>query len=568
MQVDRAVVHGRRRAAGVDGADQLAGGGVDHRHGVARGAAQRHGARRELVGPAQDVRAVRAPAQLPLADQDLGHVAPARPEHLGVGRLERRLVRGAQQVRGVELLVERVEDRCLHRALEELVRVAAEELVQRVLAGHVDREAAAAAARAAPHLAQRGHRARERHAHGGVERADVDPQLQRVRRHHAEQLAVDEPLLELAPLLRRVAGPVGRDPLGQLLVALVAQPQLGEAGDQLDRLARLHEHDRPRALHHQLGQQVGRLGQRGAARPCGLVGDRRVPHGHAALEPGRAVAVDHPHVVQPGQPLGQLGRVGDRRAGQQEARLTAVAETHAAQPAQHVGHVRAEHAAVHVRLVDHDDVEVGEEVRPGVVVGQDPDVQHVRVGEHDVRPPPDGRALLARGVAVVDRRPRPLDAQRVQRPRLVLGQRLRGVEVERAGARVAREPVQRRQVERQRLARRRPGGGDRRAGERRVERLGLVAPEEVDAAGAQPGGDVRVQFLRERHQLRLARVDHRLADQPLVRAAGLQQRVPGFDVADDDHGIRCYEPATAAAIACSQCARSGSNGAPASAVVT
>jgi hypothetical protein len=48
--------------------------------------------------------------------------------------------------------------------------------------------------------------------------------------------------------------------------------------------------------------------------------------------------------------------------------------------------VRAEHAAVDVRLVDDDDVEAVQEVRPRAVVGQDPDVEHVGVGEHDVRP--------------------------------------------------------------------------------------------------------------------------------------------------------------------------------------
>ena len=97
--------------------------------------------------------------------------------------------------------------------------MAAEELVERVLAGDVDREPAPAPPRAPPHLAQRRDRAGERHADRGVERADVDPELERVGRDDAEQLAVDEPPLELAPLLRRVAGAVGRDPLGQLAAA-------------------------------------------------------------------------------------------------------------------------------------------------------------------------------------------------------------------------------------------------------------------------------------------------------------------------------------------------------------
>ena len=69
--------------------------------------------------------------------------------------------------------------------------MAAEELVQRVLAGDVDRETAAAAAGPAPHLAQARHGARERHADRGVQLADVDPQLQRVGGDDSEQLAAD-----------------------------------------------------------------------------------------------------------------------------------------------------------------------------------------------------------------------------------------------------------------------------------------------------------------------------------------------------------------------------------------
>ena len=202
MQVDRALVDRRRRAAGIDVADHLAGVGVDDRHRVAAGAAQRHRRGRELVGAARDERAVGALAQLARADQHLRELAPARAQHVRVGGLQRRLVRRAQQVRGVELLVLVVEDRGLDRPLEELVRVAAEELVERVLAGDVDRQPAPAPPRAAPHLAQRRDGPRERHADRRVQRADVDPELQRVRRHDAQQLAVDEPPLELAPLLR------------------------------------------------------------------------------------------------------------------------------------------------------------------------------------------------------------------------------------------------------------------------------------------------------------------------------------------------------------------------------
>ena len=166
--------------------------------------------------------------------------------------------------------------------------------------------------------------------------------------------------------------------------------------------------------------------------------------------------------------------------------------------------MRAEHAAVHVRLVDHHDREVGEEVAPRGVVREDRQVQHVRVGEHDVRPPPDRRALLARRVAVVDRRPRPLHAERVQRARLVLRERLRRVEVQRPRPRVAAQHVERRQVEAQRLAGRGAGGDDRRPGPGGVQRLGLVRPQPLDPAGAQRIRHLGMQLLRDRRLARAA----------------------------------------------------------------
>ena len=173
MQVHGAVVDGREGARRLDAAEQLAARDVDDGEAVGRGGAQRHARRRELLGAAQHV----LPAALDEVaggDEHVGVQAPARPEDLGVGVAQRPLVRGAQQVREVDLLALVVEDRRLDGPVQELVGVAAEELVERVVAGDVDGEPAAAAPGTAPHLAQRGDGAGERHADGGVERADVD----------------------------------------------------------------------------------------------------------------------------------------------------------------------------------------------------------------------------------------------------------------------------------------------------------------------------------------------------------------------------------------------------------
>ena len=168
-------------------------------------------------------------------------------------------------MRGLDPLVGVVEDRRLDRAREELVGMAAEELVERVLAGDVERDPLAAAPRPPPHLAQAGDRAGEGDADRRVELADVDPELERVGGDHREQLAGGEPGLDLAPLLRRVAGAVGRDPRGELGLAELLEAHPREALDQLDPAAAAQEADRPHAVDDQVGEQLGRLGEHRAA---------------------------------------------------------------------------------------------------------------------------------------------------------------------------------------------------------------------------------------------------------------------------------------------------------------
>ena len=93
-----------------------------------------------------------------------------------------------------------VEDGRFDAAAEQRLRLAHEVLVERVLARHEHGEAVAAPARPAPLLAQARHRAGEADRDRAVEQADVDSELERVRRRHAEELALDEPALDLPPL--------------------------------------------------------------------------------------------------------------------------------------------------------------------------------------------------------------------------------------------------------------------------------------------------------------------------------------------------------------------------------
>ena len=119
------------------------------------------------------------------------------------------------------------------------------------------------------------------------------------------------------------------------------------------------------------------------------------------------------------------------------------------------------------------------------MVGEDADVQHVRVGEDEVGAVADGAALLARRVAVVDRVAQEARPQLGQLSRLVLGERLGRIEIQGARASVGGERVEHRQVERERLAARRAGRDDRVPLARGGVCLGLVRVELLHAAFPQ-----------------------------------------------------------------------------------
>ena len=195
----------------------------------------------------------------------------------------------------------------------------------------------------------------------------------------------------------------------------------------------------------------------------------------------------------------ELAWVGNRRRREHELRLGAVHAREPAKAAEDIADVRPEHAAVHVRLV-HDDVpEVVQHVRPQVVPRKDPDVEHVGVREHEVRPLARLPALLARRVAVVDRRAHPRHRERGERACLILREGLRRIQVERPVLRVRRERVQHRQVERERLPRRRSRRDDDvLAAAGRLPRPRLVLVQLDDSPAPERLPDRLVQPLRER----------------------------------------------------------------------
>jgi hypothetical protein len=120
--------------------------------------------------------------------------------------------------------------------------------------------------------------------------------------------------------------------------------------------------------------------------------------------------------------------------------------------------------------------------------GQDPAVQHVGVSDDPPRVATHPVPLLARGVAVVGRRPHRRIGQRRDRRQLVAGQRLGRGQVEDTGPRVLGEPGERRKLVRQRLARRGAGRHDHvPALPRPLRGLDLVPPRSGDPSVGEPG---------------------------------------------------------------------------------
>ena len=186
------------------------------------------------------------------------------------------------------------------------------------------------------------------------------------------------------------------------------------------------------------------------------------------------------------------------------------------QPPQRHRHVRPEHAAADMGLVDDDQGEPEEEVGPPGVVGQERQVQHVRVRHHEVRVLADQRAFRARRVAVVDRRLHLRDRQRADGAELIPREGLRREEVQRGGGRALNGLRCERQVVDQGL----PAGRSRRhhqvaVGGQDLEPFGLVRVDAVDPHEGHPVLHQRRDPARERRDGRapsreLAHVDERL----------------------------------------------------------
>ena len=468
---------------------------VDHEVVGADGA-QAHAVRRVGVGRPEPP--VAGPVEDPFLlehPEQLFQVLVAETFPLAEGQLEG----GALEVLDQDLEVLRIDQTALGRPFEEVVRVLDDELVDGGRVRHQHRRrGSAAASRPSRLLPGGGDRSRVAGDHRDVEAADVDAQFQRVRGDDAEDAPVLDAVLDLPPLLRQVSAAVAADPVAPVGSGLDVLLQVLD--EHLGLGPGAGEHDRLQVALQETPGDPARLAHRRAADSEFGIHHRGVVEQEEAFRPGGA-APFHEGDGTFGEPLRQLARVGDGGGTENELGRRAVVGAHPAEPAEQVGQMAAEHPAVGVHLVDHDEAQVLEELGPLRVVGEDARMEHVRVRDDDVRPGADAAPGVARGVPVVDVGADVLPEQILQIEDLlllVLRERLGGEEIERAGVGLPEDPVEDRRVVAKCLA----GSGRRDRGDvlsrlDPVEHLPLVGIERFDAPAAIRVAEAGVDVLRK-----------------------------------------------------------------------
>ena len=283
---------------------------------------------------------------------------------------------------------------------------------------------------------------------------------------------------------------------------------------------------------------------------------RRLPEHQRGPAPGRGVLGHRDDVVRRDaqQPGRGRARVARGRRGEHHDRLRPVPPRQAQQPPQHRGHVRAEHPAVGVRLVEHHHPQPAQQAQPATVPGQQREVQEVGVGQHHVGVLGDPAPRGGVGVPVARRHPHVADLrggqQALQPGELVGRERLGGGQVQHRAAAQAgfAHGGERRQPERQRLARARRGGQHGvPPGTHRVGGGHLVPPRSLDAElavagdqlGVRPGGPVGGLSLARRQVLDVGGA----VRPPSAREQHVQQRVRGHPTIVPPAGVSAATPA-------------------------
>ncbi len=187
----------------------------------------------------------------------------------------------------------------------------------------------------------------------------------------------------------------------------------------------------------------------------------------------RAIVIDERNIFFD-ESLGEFDRIRNRRRRENELRRCAIKCGDALQSANDVGDVRAKYPAIHVHFVDDNELQIAKELCPNRVMRQNAGVHHIGIGNNNARGFANGGTEMLGRVAVVGGDGRKTDdrGRRIsfglrsrgavlgQICHLVLRQRFRRKQVQRARLVIAQEPVQHGQIVAQRFAARCPSDDD------------------------------------------------------------------------------------------------------------
>ncbi len=471
-----------------------------------------------------------------------------------------------------------IDERPLGRRVEEIGRVANDELIERRAAGHHHRGGSAGPPpRASRALPRGGDRARISRHDADIERADVDAEFQRVGGDDGPHRTVAQPLLDLAATVRQIPAAIAADALLRpgLPLEIVLQVRRQNLGGE----TALGKDDELEVALEEFGGDAPGLAEIRAPDTQLMVDDGRVDEDEELLAARRTALVDQ--LERPfGQALGQLPRIRNRRRRTDEDRIRSVVPAYPAQPPQHVAQMAAEHAAIGVQLVDDHITKILEQLRPAGMVRQDSRVQHVRIAEDKVSAAANGAPRVLRRVAIVGEHANLLArivlsragwtarerlAHGLQLGELILRERLGRKQVEGPARRILQDRVQHRHVVAERLARRgRCDDHDVAARERVLDGLGLVRVELADATRGEGVPKASVELLGERRIPRRTRgqtpecrhvqigrippTGERARSQALkgllqrAVSSGSRHQTSRLDEGSLDHGPRSYQP--------------------------
>ena len=182
--------------------------------------------------------------------------------------------------------------RMLRRAPEKIIRMLHDKLVERRRRRHQHRARTSAAPPRAPGALPCGrNRARISRHHGGIERADVDAQFQRVCRHHAANAPFAQAALDFAPLARQISAAIAAHRFRLPGLRGIRLLQIGEQHFRVQ--AAVRKHDRLQFSRQQFLRDARRLVQIAAPDAEIAIHHRRVVEDEQLFRRRRAIFFQH-----------------------------------------------------------------------------------------------------------------------------------------------------------------------------------------------------------------------------------------------------------------------------------